>query len=60
MRITRRLKGKDLNEDGPPNGAYPITQTESKANQLRFLHPKTKVKTIADENHPPIKRQGLE
>jgi hypothetical protein len=38
MIITRRLKGKDLNEDGPPNGAYPITQTESKAHQLRSTH----------------------
>jgi hypothetical protein len=31
----RQLKGKDSNEDRPPNGAYPITQTESKPHQLR-------------------------
>jgi hypothetical protein len=35
---TRRLRGKDSVDDGPPNGAYPIDKTESKAHQLWSIH----------------------
>jgi flagellar hook assembly protein FlgD len=37
-RSTRRLEGKDSNEERPPNGAYQIAQTESKTHRLRFTH----------------------